>query len=192
VVLGRVGPADEAPEGGVAATLALDAVEDRAADTAEIPVLGGTRGRSAQAAAEAPAARAPRVLEPVSRRRSRRKPLLVGVLVLAAAAAGTLAWIGSRTYTLQETDEGTVAVEHGLPWEIPGLSLSSSWQDTGVPADVAREGSPDALGGGWHGLGEAVQVASGLVWRHGLPELTPLQPPAAGAIVPAEGSVPTG
>jgi protein phosphatase len=176
VVLARVGRADEAPSAEAAG--AAGEPGEEGADTAEIPVLGGTRGRAAQAAADGPAARPARVLEPVDRRRvRRRRPIAIAVVVVIAAAAGALTWIGSRTYSLAETGDGTVAVEHGLPWSALGLDLAQPWQDTGVPADVAREGSPGALGGGWHGQGEAVQIAAGLVWRLGVPELRPLAPP---------------
>jgi len=177
VVLARVGPADEAPSAEAAG--AAGAPGEEGADTAEIPVLGGTRGRAAQAAAaEGPSGRAPRVLEPVGRRRPRRRrPIVIGALVALVVAAGALAWVGSRTYSLAETPGGTVAVEHGLPLSALGLDLAQPWQDTGVPADVAREGSPGALDSGWHGLGEAVQIAAALVWRHGVPELRPLEPP---------------
>ncbi|MDX6555221.1 MAG: family protein phosphatase [Miltoncostaeaceae bacterium] len=187
VVLARVGPADEAPSAEAAG--AAGEPGEEGADTAEIPVLGGMRGRAAQAAADGPAARPARVLEPVDRRRARRKrPIVIGIVVVLAATAAALTWVGSRTYSLAETDDGTVAVEHGLPWSALGLDLAQPWQGTGVPADVAREGSPGALEGGWHGQGEAVQIAAGLVWRLGVPELRPLAPP--GTELETEG--PTG
>jgi protein phosphatase len=196
VVLARVGPAEDAPSAEAAG--AAGEPGEEGADTAEIPVLGGTRGRAAQAAAaEGPSSRTARVLEPVGRRRGarRKRPYVIGALVVAIAAVGALTWIGSRTYSLAEDPDGTVAVEHGLPWSALGIDLAQPWQDTGVPADVAREGNPGALEGGWHGLGEAVQSAAALVWRHGVPEIRPLEPP--GTVIepetpPADGGAATG
>lgn len=139
--------------------------------TAEMRVLGGVRGRASQESARtAPAPRAPRVLEPAGRRRSRLRPAVVAVGVLLIAVTGAVAWVGSRTFVVEASPGGQVRVAHGLPVSIGPLDLSSPWQDTGVPADPVRADRAADFGAA-RGQGEAVAVAARLVWRYGLPEI---------------------
>jgi hypothetical protein len=100
---------------------------------------------------------------------------------------------------VEESPGGQVRVAHGLPFSLGPLDLSRPWQDTGVPAAaVEADGSADL--GAAHGQGEAVEIATRLVWRHGLPEVIavtaaprPARPAAGvgatpGADTPAEGA----
>ena len=99
VVLARAGRAPA--EGGGTAESTLPGPEEAAPRTAEMRVLGGVHGHAGMEH-DGPAARPPRVLEPVPRRRSRARGILVGVAVVLVAAAGILAWVASRNYTLDE------------------------------------------------------------------------------------------
>jgi PPM family protein phosphatase len=111
----------------------------------------------------------PRLLERVPRRRSRRAPILIGVVVVLGAAAATATYIGSRTYFVDAAPDGSVAVFHGLPLSALGLDLFSRWQDTRVPASVVRASSPGTLGRSTDGQGEAVAAAVRVIWSYGLP-----------------------
>ena len=71
-----------------------------------------------------------------------------------------VAWVNSRTYTLEESRDGTVVVAKGIPWSALGVDPSSDWQATGVPADAVRTGDPDALASTFRGQGEAVALAA--------------------------------
>lgn len=183
VVLARVG-GDEAPVSDDGESTAEHprppALEG--GQTAEMRIVGGVRGRASRAGAEAAApARAPRVLEPVGRRRSRLRPAVVGIGVLIVALVASVAWIGSRTYVVEASPGGQVRVAHGLPVSLGPLDLSTPWQDTGVPtASVPGEDL-----GGAHGQGEAVEIAAGLVWRHGLPEVASIVAPPEPRTPPA-------
>ncbi len=187
VVLARVGPAS-APQQGDTMEAPVEADGASAGDgTAAGPrVLGGVHGHAGTDRPGAVAsARTPRVLEPVSRRRSRLVPLLVGAIVLIAALVGAAAWVNSRTYTIEESSGGTVVVAKGIPWSPLGIDLSSDWQGTDVPADTVRSGDPDALASTFRGQGEAVALASRLVWNYGIE-----QPPVLAAPQPAPTPAP--
>ena len=164
---------------------AVAEVADESGNTARFQIGGGGTGGAAAGpptvtltghpeGGEARGKRAgvrPRLLERVPRRRSRRAPILIGVVVVLAAAAATATYIGSRTYFVDAAPDGTVAVFHGLPVSLLGLDLFTRWQDTGVPASVVRASSPGALGRSTDGQGEAVATAVRLIWSNGLPEI---------------------
>jgi PPM family protein phosphatase len=184
VVLARAGLA---PAQGGTAESELPGAEDAAPRTAEMRVLGGVHGHAGMEHG-GPAARPPRVLEPVPRRRSRVRGVLVGVVVVLVAAAGILAWVASRNYTLEEAPDGTVRVMHGLPVSVAGLDLEAPWQDTGVPAAAVRAEQPDVFSSSWtQGQGDAVRRAVDLVWRYGLPAVPAIQPPPVRPPAPAAG-----
>jgi serine/threonine protein phosphatase PrpC len=180
VVLARVGVVGDGQSGSTAEVPIIDApaaVPEPAA-TAQLKVLGGVHGAAGRAGASA-GRRPPRVLERVSRRRRVRwKPVLAAAAVAVALAAGAVAWIASRTYVVEESPDGNVQVSHGLPLDVAGLDLSSSWQEIGVSADAVRASDPGALSAGAQGQGEAVTLAAGLVWRFALPETPAVRPPA--------------
>lgn len=182
VVLARVAEAGEGAAGaGDTATLATveEPLPPPRGATAEMRVLGGTRGHAGTERPGGPApSPPPRVLEPVDRRRRRVLPT-VAVLVIGAAAAG-LSWVGSRTYTVEPAADGTVRVMHGLPFGVAGWEADSPWQTTSVPADAVRAGRPDALSGSWRGQGDAVVLTVDLVWRYALPEPPDIAPPVTG------------
>jgi PPM family protein phosphatase len=180
VVLARAGrPADRA----AAAEGTDDAPTGR---TAEMRVLGGVRGHAGTDRPSAGPPRTARVLQPVPRRRrSRLKLGLAGAAVLLVAVGGVLAWVGSRSYSLEATPEGGVRVMHGLPYAIGGLELSRPWQELGVPADAVRAEDGAALDDALRGQGEAVELAARLVWRHGLPEVPDVAPPPLPRPAPA-------
>ena len=183
VVLARAGLAPA--EGGGTAESDLPGAGDAAPRTAEMRVLGGVHGHAGMEH-DGPAARPPRVLEPVPRRRSRARGVLVGVAVVLVAAAGILAWVASRNYTLEEAPDGTVRVMHGLPVSVAGLDLEAPWQDTGVPAAAVRAEQPDVFSSSWtQGQGDAVRRAADLVWRYGLPAVPAIQPPPVRPPAPA-------
>ncbi len=187
VVLGRVGVGVMGPSGDTVETPAVDpdGAGPGAEGTSRMRVLGGVHGHAGAERTGMGPAPPPRVLEPAGRRRSRLVPVLVGLLLLVAAAVGVTAWIGSRTYTLEEGPGGTVQVAHGLPVSVLGQDLSTAWQDTGVSAAAVRQGQPDALSSTWRGQGEAVELAVGLVWRYGVAEAPTVSPPASTAPTPA-------
>ncbi len=184
VVLARAGPVP-AESGGTAESPLAEGREP-GAKTTEMRVLGGVHGHAGMEHAS-PTTRPPRVLEPVPRRRSRARGVVVGALVVVVAAAGILAWVASRNYTLEEAPDGTVRVMHGLPVSVAGLDLESPWQETGVSAAAVRAEQPEVLSSSWtQGQGDAVRRAADLVWRYGLPpvptiEPPPVRPPAPGA-----------
>ena len=185
VVLARAGLAPA--QGGGTAESDLPGAGDAAPRTAEMRVLGGVHGHAGMEH-DGPAARPPRVLEPVPRRRSRVRGVLVGVVVVLVAAAGILAWVASRNYTLEEAPDGTVRVMHGLPVSVAGLDLEAPWQDTGVPAAAVRAEQPDVFSSSWtQGQGDAVRRAVDLVWRYGLPAVPAIQPPPVRPPAPAAG-----
>jgi hypothetical protein len=108
--------------------------------------------------------------------------------VVLVAAAGTLAWVASRNYTLEEAPDGTVRVMHGLPVSVAGLDLEAPWQDTGVPAAPVRAEQPGAFSSSWtQGQGDAVRRAADLVWRYGLPPVPTIEPPPVRPPAPAAG-----
>ncbi|HVG99121.1 MAG TPA: Stp1/IreP family PP2C-type Ser/Thr phosphatase [Miltoncostaeaceae bacterium] len=197
VVLARVGVVGDGESGSTAEVPVIDApdAEPEPSSTAELKVLGGVRGAAAPPGA---ATRRPRVLQPVSRRRRVRwKPIAAAAVVVVALAAGAIAWIASRTYFVEESPAGNVQVSHGLPWDVLGLNLSSSWQEIGVPAETVRATDPEALDANARGQGEAVELAAGLVWRFGLPQTpairvpppdtAPERPPAPATAEPTPG-----
>jgi serine/threonine protein phosphatase PrpC len=170
------GPADES---GTTARFQIDGAGG--GGTAPTVTLTG----HPEGGVEAPGKQAgvrPRLLERVPRRRSRRTPILIGVVVVLAAAAATATYIGSRTYFVDAAPDGSVAVFHGLPVSVLGVDLFSRWQDTGVPASLVRKSSPGTLGRSTDGQGEAVATAVRLVWKDGLPAVPRL------VAAPAHGS----
>ena len=174
VVLARVAR-EEDPSGDTAEapTVAPPASADPG-DTAhggEVRVLGGMHGQVGRPEGAPP--RAPKVLEPVRRRRSRALPVVAGLVIVLLIAGGAVAWVSSRSYGLEEGPDGTVRVTNGLTFDVLGKDLSQTWQETGVDADVVRAAAPQALATSVHGQGEAVALAARLVWNYGVP-----QPPA--------------
>jgi serine/threonine protein phosphatase PrpC len=185
VVLARAGPAPA--EGGGTAESTLPEGQGTGPRTAEMRVLGGVHGHAGMERG-GPAARPPRVLEPVPRRRSRVRGILVGVVVALVAAAGILVWVASRNYTLEEAPDGTVRVMHGLPVSVAGLDLEAPWQDTGVPAAAVRAEQPRVFSSSWtQGQGDAVRRAADLVWHYGLPPVPTIEPPPVRPPAPAAG-----
>ncbi len=185
VVLARVGLAPA--EGGGTVETPLPEAQQPGPRTAQMRVLGGVHGHAGMEHA-GPPARPPRVLEPVPRRRSRVRGTLVGVVVVVVAAAGILAWVASRNYTLEEAPGGTVRVMHGLPVSVAGVELEAEWQDTGVPAAAVRAEQPQIFSSSWtQGQGDAVGRAIDLVWRYGLPPVPTIEPPPVRPPAPAAG-----
>jgi protein phosphatase len=179
VVLARVGVVGDGQSGSTAEVPVIDApaAEPEPAATAELKVLGGVHGAAGRA--RTGSSRPPRVLERVPRRRRVRwKPVLAVAAVLVAAAVGVVAWVASRSYVVEESPDGNVQVAHGLPFDLLGIDLSSSWQEIGVSAEAVRESDPEALSQGAQGQGEAVGAAAGLVWRFALPETPAVRTPA--------------
>jgi PPM family protein phosphatase len=178
VVLARVGVVGDGQSGSTAEVPIVDAplADGEPSATAELKVLGGVHGAAGRAGTGS--RRPPRVLEPVSRRRRvRLKPALAAAAVVVAVAVGVVAWIASRTYSVEASPDGNVQVSHGLTFDIAGLDLSSAWQEIGVSADAVRAADPDALSQGAQGQGEAVGLAAELVWRFALPETPAVRPP---------------
>lgn len=143
---------------------------DTASQTREMPVIRGvTSGGVSKTDAST---RPPRILEPIRGRRRGRvlRPVFVGVAVALVLVVGAVAWIASRSYVLTESDEGTVQLDNGFPFEILGLSFAVTWQDTGISAAPVNEADPDALDGGARGQGEAVAETVGVVLAYGLPD----------------------
>ncbi len=178
VVLARVGPASERQQGDTMEAPGDGAAAPGPGDTAaEVRVLGGVHGHAGtDRPGQTTAGRAPRVLEPVGRRRRKLVPVVVAAVILIGAVIGVGAWVNSRTYTVNSGGDGTVVVSHGLPW----ASLDSMWQDTGVPADAVEAAEPGALSSSFRGQGEAVELATRLVWSYGV-----AQPPTVAAPRPA-------
>lgn len=180
VVLGRVGVAPLRPSGDTAEVPVVTS-PGGPRPTTEMRVLGGVHGHAgAERTGSAPAP-TPKVLEPAGRRRSRLAPVLVGILVLLAVIVGGVAWVASRTYTLEAGPDGTVQVAHGLPVSLFGQDLSVAWQDTGVPVATVRQGQPGALSSTARGQGEAVELAARLVWRFAVTAPPAIGPPTATA-----------
>jgi PPM family protein phosphatase len=176
VVLARMGRTDPEPEPAQTATMAMPAV----GDTAEIPAVERTAERPIRSVRvpESPRAAPPaRVLQRVSRKKSRRGPIAIAVVAALLLVAGGVAWAASRTYVIEESPEGTVRVAHGFPWSPFGVDLSGPWQDTGVSAAAVRVADAGALSRDAHGQGEVVRLAVRLVWAHGLSVVTPLTAP---------------
>ncbi len=110
-----------------------------------------------------------RVLERVPTTRSRL--LLAGVIVLAIAGvgAGATAWAASRSHVIQADDAGQVRLYAGLPYSVLGIPLMDDGRPIGVPATAVLAEDPSALDQGIQGEGEAVALATRLIWRYGLP-----------------------
>ena len=175
VVLGRVGTGPPAG-GGDTVEVPIVPHED-VTEAGGVRVLGGVHGHAgAERAGSAPAP-PPRVLEPAGRRRSKVVPVLTGVLVVLALVVGGVAWVASRTYTVQAGPDDTVIVAHGLPVSVLGRDLATDWQDTGVPAGPVRASQPGALSSTARGQGEAVARAADLVWRFGVGDPPVLEAP---------------
>jgi PPM family protein phosphatase len=183
VVLARVGAVSGDASGDTleVPVLAPEAPGDATATataTGEVRVLGGVHGHAGSERAGVSAARPPKVLEPAGRRRSRALPVLAGIVALLIIIGGAIAWIASRTYTVEAGPRGTVQVAHGLPLSILGRELSVEWQDTGVSADLVRAAQPAALSSSARGQGEAVGLAASLVWRYGVSQPPVIEAPA--------------
>ncbi len=177
VVLARVGPAPEGNDGDTAEAPVV--VPDNPTPTSEVRVLGGVHGHAGSERAGAGPSRPPQVLERAGRRRSRAIPVLIGVLILLIVVGGAVAWVASRTYTVEAGPAGTVRVAHGLPISIFGRELSVEWQDTGVSSDAVRASDPGALSSSARGQGEAVGLAASLVWRYGVSQPPVIEAPPA-------------
>jgi PPM family protein phosphatase len=193
VVLARIGPASAPQQGDtMEAPVAGDGGGDAGTTATGVRVLGGLHGH---ASTDRPGAessgRAPKVLEPVARRRSRVVPVVIGVVVLVAALIGAGAWANSRIYTLEESPQGDVRVAHGLPWDVLGADLSTPWQETGVPADAVRDAEPGAVSTTVRGQGEAVELAARLVWTYGVTQPPVIEAPPPATTAPATTPAPT-
>lgn len=177
VVLARVGAA---PEGNDGDTAEAPVVAPRTeAPTGEVRVLGGVHGHAGSERAGGGPRRPPQVLERAGRRRSRAIPALIGVLILLIVVGGAVAWVASRTYSVEAGPQGTVRVVHGLPVSVFGRELSVEWQDTGVSSDAVRASDPGALSSSARGQGEAVGLAASLVWRYGVSQPPVIEAPPA-------------
>ena len=199
VVLGRVGVRAPHASGDTVEAPILAGRDGHAPPTGEMRVLGGVHGHAGAERAGSGPAPPPKVLERAGRRRSRAVPVLVGTLVLLAVVVGGVAWVASRTYTVDAGSGGTVLVSHGLPVSLLGRDLSVDWQDTGVRVDAVEAGDPGALSSAARGQGEAVELAAGLVWRYGLgaapdvsapPAPTPTPTPATPETTPRTTTAP--
>lgn len=180
VVLARVGPATEGSGDTEEVPVVAPPPVRAGGATSEVRVLGGVHGHAGSERAGTGPSRPPKVLERAGRRRSRALPVLIGVVILLIVVGGAVAWVASRTYTVEAGPQGTVRVAHGLPISIFGRELSVEWQDTGVSADAVRASDPGALSSSARGQGEAVGLAASLVWRYGVS-----QPPVIEAPPPA-------
>jgi protein phosphatase len=178
VVLARLGkdgtPTDELPpDETVAAPLA---------ETLQMPAVERSGKRPVKSVEVPPSPRAAppaRVLERVAPRRSRRGPILIAVVIAVLLLGGGVAWAASRTYVVERGPDGAVWVAHGFPWSPLGIDLSRPWQTTGVAATTVDGAEPGAIDSSARGQGDAVAVAARIVWRHGIPAFTPLEPPPA-------------
>ena len=189
VVLGRLGD-DTTPV----------VVDEPRSHTSEIPVVGAPSpsGGSDAPTSEIAAPRAepsgqglrPVLLESHARgRRPSRRPLLVVIASALILIAGFGSWAASRVFFVDTRDGHTTAhIYHGLPGSFLGISLYSSWADTGVSADVVRRAEPAAMSGDVHGEGKAVLQATSLIWRYGLPEIAVLELPRTAPVKKASTS----
>ncbi len=159
VVLGRVGdgPPAEVPEAAEfipstprVATLPRPMVEP-GARTARAPEPG-------------------RVLERVPTGRSRLLLIGASVLLVIGLVIGATTWAASRSHVVQADDAGQVRLYAGLPYAPLGISLMDDGRPLGVPAGVVRAEDASALDQGILGEGEAVALATRLIWRHGMPQ----------------------
>lgn len=187
VVLARAGSADGAAAPSPPAVTQEHPRPDAApGHTAEMKVLGGVRGHAGTDRPGAvPSSAAPRVLEPVHKRKGRRGPVVAAAVVVLALVVGAVTWAGSRTYVVEAGPGDTVRVMNGLPLSIAGVEFAREWQATGVPVDAVRGGRPDALSRSARGQGEAVELTVDLIWRFGLPEPPEVSAPIAGPGAPA-------
>jgi serine/threonine protein phosphatase PrpC len=159
VVLGRVGdgppaevpePAEFIPPTPRVATLPRPMVEP-GARTARAPEPG-------------------RVLERVPTGRSRLLLIGAAVLLVIGLVIGGTTWAASRSHVVQADDAGQVRLYAGLPYAPLGISLMDEGRPLGVPASVVRAEDATALDQGILGEGEAVALATRLIWRHGMPQ----------------------
>lgn len=159
VVLGRVGdgppaevpePAEFIPPTPRVATLPRPMVEP-GARTARAPEPG-------------------RVLERVPTGRSRLMLIGAAVLLIIGLVIGGGTWAASRSHVVQADDAGQVRLYAGLPYTLLGISLMDDGRPLGVPARVVRNEDAPALDQGILGEGEAVALATRLIWRYGMPQ----------------------
>ncbi len=159
VVLGRVGdgppaevpePAEFIPPTPRVATLPRPMVEP-GARTARAPEPG-------------------RVLERVPTGRSRLMLIGAAVLLVIGLMIGGGTWAASRSHVVQADDAGQVRLYAGLPYAPLGISLMDDGRPLGVPARVVRTDDASALDQGILGEGEAVALATRLIWRYGIPQ----------------------
>jgi hypothetical protein len=118
-------------------------------------------------------ARAPepgRVLERVPTGRSRLLLIGASVLLVIGLVIGATTWAASRSHVVQADDAGQVRLYAGLPYAPLGISLMDDGRPLGVPAGVVRAEDASALDQGILGEGEAVALATRLIWRHGMPQ----------------------
>ena len=71
---------------------------------------------------------------------------------------------------VQADDAGQVRLYAGLPYTLLGISLMDDGRPLGVPARVVRTEDAPALDHGILGEGEAVALATRLIWRYGIPQ----------------------
>lgn len=192
VILGRLG--DDATPG---------VVDEPQSHTSEIPVIGsapratGSQAPTARVGAPRPEPSGqglrPVLLESHARgRRPNRTPVLVIVAAAILVLAGFGSWAVSRVFFVDARDgHSTAHIYHGLPGSFLGISLHSTWADTGVRADVIRGAEPKALSGDAHGEGKAVLQATNLIWRYGLPEIAVLELPRTTASATKKASTST-
>lgn len=204
VVLARFGAENDGDGAATGDTGELPPVPADA--TQEIPAIDGgpreTNGAAATADADEPTVESPpptpptagpkptrtaAVLESADRptaSRARRIAWTIGAVVLAFGGLGS--WIGSRTFFVDARHGAdTARVYHGPPVSLLGIDLYSEWADTGVAVAAVEAGDAGALSGDANGQGAAVTRATALVWRFGLPDITPLELP------PAKDATPT-
>lgn len=111
-----------------------------------------------------------RVLEQVPTTRSRILLAGAGLLTVGLVAVGAIAWAASRSHVVQADDAGQVRLYAGLPYAPLGIALSDTGRPLGIPASVVQAEDPQALDQGVQGEGEAVALATRLIWRHGMPQ----------------------
>lgn len=159
VVLARVGEGEAAP---VPPAAEFTPATPRVATLPRPTVEPGARS-----------ARSPepgRVLEQVPTTRSRILLAGAALLVVGLVAVGAIAWAASRSHVVQADDAGQVRLYAGLPYAPLGIALSDSGRPLGIPASVVQAEDAQALDQGVQGEGEAVALATRLIWRHGMPQ----------------------
>jgi serine/threonine protein phosphatase PrpC len=132
-----------------------------------VTVILARLGAGAQATSEIPISRTDEA--PARRRGLRLSPPALAAAVLLALAIGATAWVWSRSFTVQAND-GEVVVKRGIAPQIGSFPPQVTWQATGLDAAAVDEVEPASLTGSTRGRGEAVLLATRLVWQYGIPE----------------------